>query len=1037
IVDHLPDFAAIADMAGRMIYLNEAGYYLCGLDKNTDIRSLTVMDFMSSKPSFPDRMDHVRAKILSNGQWTGTGKLKNFKTGKQIPVQVKHFTVRDPKTGQPLYLGALLRDLTKDLIQEQKILNGKKQYQTLVEDMPVLICRFLADGTLTFANRHYCEYFQKKEEELLGHNFFEFIPESERERVKKHYESLTQSNPIVTYEHQVISPDKNIRWQRWKDRAVFDDLGSLMEYQSIGEDITETKRLQDELKHSEEQYRLLSESSPDFIFLISDKLMVEYVNLSAASLLIKTQKEIIGKPLKEFFSSDQYQYQSNDLLKVLHTQQPLYSENIYSFPEKQIWLSAHLVPIKNASGKVTHVLGISHDITAIKEIEKKLSDQLSFHQTLLDSIPDPIFYKDINGKFTGCNKAFEHMLGKDKSQILGKSADEITTNQTVASLHSDLELMKKRGIQIHEDKIKDQDGIEHEVMFHKACFYDSEKQLQGIIGVVHDISQIKKITASLLQSEKQYRTLVETLNELIFTLDLNGCFTYASPVAVKNFGYEPSSLIGRPFLKYTHPEDHSQILDHFQRSLKSKQEPFEFRVFDIKGNAHTIRGSSTPLERDGSIIGLMGFATDVTEQTIMEAALMENEEKFRNIFYSSPAALAYFDQKGFLKDFNKGFLNLFEISDADKLKGFSLFHDLNLQSEIIHEIKRGKSCSTCLFFDPEKIISFGNLPVNISAIKYLEIQISPLHAEKMADISGYLVQMQDITVKRKEEQELAEYHQKLEDLISEKTQTLRETVNRLHATNLLLSESEQKKSRFLATITHELRTPLNGILGFMDLLEGQHFGHLTEKQKEYINETKSCALHQLSLVNNLLDIAKIDSGGMDLKLEQSDISEFIDDVLRMLSSQFQKKRIKTNFDRGKNLPPVFFDQQKIKQILLNLISNAIKFTPEEGMISIRTTRDNDGILVFVSDTGKGIPPEEITKIFSEYYQTEIIPNESTVGTGIGLALTKKLVELHGGTIRVESELNIGSRFIFHLPFHPKPEKTVTKPEPLGKEANHG
>ncbi|MBN2145506.1 MAG: PAS domain S-box protein, partial [Candidatus Aureabacteria bacterium] len=166
IVDHLPDFAAIADMTGRMIYLNEAGYVLCGLDKKTDIGSMTVMDFMSPKPCLSERMDLIRDKILTDGQWLGTGKLKNFKTGELIPVQVKHFTVKDPKTGKPLYLGALLRDITKDIFQEQKILSSKKQYQTLVEDMPVLICRFLSNGTLTFVNRHYCEYFQKKEKEL-------------------------------------------------------------------------------------------------------------------------------------------------------------------------------------------------------------------------------------------------------------------------------------------------------------------------------------------------------------------------------------------------------------------------------------------------------------------------------------------------------------------------------------------------------------------------------------------------------------------------------------------------------------------------------------------------------------------------------------------------------------------------------------------------------------------------------------------------------------------------------------------------------
>lgn len=142
---------------------------------------------------------------------------------------------------------------------------SEDRYRTLVEDMPALICRFLPDGVLTFVNEHYCRYFNKKREELEGYNFFQFIPEKERKRVWEHYTALTPENPVITYEHKVLAPDGTIRWQRWTDRAIFDELGSPVEYQSIGEDITETVKAEEQIKRRLEFEKTISRISSRFV----------------------------------------------------------------------------------------------------------------------------------------------------------------------------------------------------------------------------------------------------------------------------------------------------------------------------------------------------------------------------------------------------------------------------------------------------------------------------------------------------------------------------------------------------------------------------------------------------------------------------------------------------------------------------------------------------------------------------------------------------------------------------------------------------
>lgn len=163
-----------------------------------------------------------------------------------------------------------------DVLQE-----SEEPYHRLVEDMPVLICRFLPEGVLTFVNEHYCRYFNKKREELEGYNFFHFIPEKEREGVRKHYASLTQTNPVVTYEHEVMVPGSGIRWQRWTDRALFDDDGRAIAYQSIGEDITERVRAEKQLKRRLEFEKTIAQTSSRFV-TVSD--IDEAINTSFAEV---------------------------------------------------------------------------------------------------------------------------------------------------------------------------------------------------------------------------------------------------------------------------------------------------------------------------------------------------------------------------------------------------------------------------------------------------------------------------------------------------------------------------------------------------------------------------------------------------------------------------------------------------------------------------------------------------------------------------------------------------------------------------------
>ncbi len=229
-----------------------------------------------------------------------------------------------------------------------------------------------------------------------------------------------------------------------------------------------------------------------------------------------------------------------------------------------------------------------------------------------------------------------------------------------------------------------------------------------------------------------------------------------------------------------------------------------------------------------------------------------------------------------------------------------------------------------------------------------------------------------------------------------------------------LEVASQHKSEFLANMSHELRTPLNAIIGFSEVLSERMFGDLNEKQEEYLKDIYASGTHLLSLINDILDLSKIEAGRMELELTDFDLPTAIDNALTLVRERAGRRGITLGSTVDERLGEVRADERKIKQVVLNLLSNAIKFTPEGGQIEVRAVPTNGSVEVSVSDTGVGIAPEDQEAVFEEFRQVGASAARQE-GTGLGLALCRKFVELHGGRIRVTSEVGKGSTFMFTIP----------------------
>ncbi|MBP1601684.1 MAG: multi-sensor signal transduction histidine kinase [Acidobacteria bacterium] len=312
----------------------------------------------------------------------------------------------------------------------------------------------------------------------------------------------------------------------------------------------------------------------------------------------------------------------------------------------------------------------------------------------------------------------------------------------------------------------------------------------------------------------------------------------------------------------------------------------------------------------------------------------------------------------------------------------------------------------------------GALSVYASTGRYFDPEIVALLDEVASDISFALANMEQEEERRRAEAEVRRLNEDLEKRVAERTEELADVNRQLQGRNREVEHANRMKSQFLARMSHELRTPLNAIVGFSDLLAEESAAPLHEKQRRFVGHIRAGARHLLQLINDVLDVSKIEAGRIELRPVNFAALEATLEVLSIVRPLAVSKGIHIESIIEQDLL-VRADRVRFKQILYNLLSNAVKFTPEGGRVWIEASRTHDFARICVGDTGIGIPVEEQTAVFEEFYQAGGTTKAPGEGTGLGLSITKRLVELLGGRIWVESEPDRGSRFSFTLPSAPE------------------
>ena len=395
--------------------------------------------------------------------------------------------------------------------------------------------------------------------------------------------------------------------------------------------------------------------------------------------------------------------------------------------------------------------------------------------------------------------------------------------------------------------------------------------------------------------------------------------------------------------------------------------------------------------------------------------LRENEDRLRALFQDAPLACHEIDGHGVIRHVNPAASTLLAYP-ADKMIGKHVWDFVSPESRDVVQrnvLDRLKQVRPATPYECDFVCNDG-------ALVTVEVHESLIHSKDGA-VAGMRTALLDVTARKMVSMAVRKVEQYAQELRTKNEELL-----------LALGaarEASATKGRFLAAMSHEFRTPLNGIIGLAELMFDSVAGPVSPEQQEYLGDILASSRHLLHLVNDVLDMAKVESGKMEFRMEPLDLASLLNEVRDVLRILAERKRITISIDAG-DVDRVVADASRLKQVVYNYLSNAIKFTPEGGTIQMRASWEDHGFRIEVEDSGPGIEPADITRLFADFQQLD--SSKSGVGTGLGLALTKHIVEQQGGTVGVRSRVGAGSVFFVVLPIQDATASAALQP---GREAN--
>ena len=935
-------------------------------------------------PEDRDRVAAETARTMAAGEPFRMEYRYVRKDGSVFWVQDECVPVHDDSGQLTAWHGVLL-DVTERKLAEVSLRESEARFRAIWDATADAIALSDPEGIVLSANHAYGALYGYPPEAIIGQPFSIIFPEVDREAANAQYRELfLGQQPSLSYETTVQRADGT--QSEVEARAAFITIdGQRQAMVSSIRDVTDRARLEKELQASEEKFRSLVDRLPAVVYVLAndEQQTPVYFSPYIEALTGYTPEEALARTgdwLDKIHPDDRARVNAEGA-HLLASGKPLRIE--YRFCRKDgrfVWVVDEAAAIRDDTDVIVGIHGVLLDISDRVQAEEERARLAA----IVASAEDGILSCTLDGTITSWNSGAERLYGYRSEEAIGRSVTMLRPPELDDEIAGLMEAVRQgKSIQGHETVRLTSDGQRVNVSLAISPIRDASGRITGIASISRDVTALRKAEAAL---RLRNRALAATSNGIFITdptragnpiIDVNPAFETLT-------GYARSEIVSRGMgMLYGQGTD-PEAVRRLHEALDSGKDTTETLLGYRKDGTPFWNELHVAAVRDdaGRLTHYVGVQSDVSERVKAEAALRESEARFRGVWENTRDALAVSDAEGIVLAANPAYGELY---------GYPLEAIVGqLFSVIFPDAERtaAEALHHSLFADPSPPASFeATIQRMDGGAREVEARASfiEVDGERQAMISA----IRDVTDRKRLEHEL------------------RHALEGAQA-------ATRTKSLFLAMMSHELRTPLQAVLGYTDLLLLGPADSLTSEQQQDLGYVRGGATRMMTLIDQLLDLSRMEAGRLELAVKPVDLVQVIEHVRQDIAPQIAAKGLDLHIDLPLELPPVLGDPGRLRQILLNLASNAVKFT-DAGSVSIRVRSTEDRVDIDVTDTGIGITPEAIPLIFEEFRQVDGNLSRRYGGAGLGLAIAHKLAEQMGGAITVISQHGSSSTFTLRIP----------------------
>ncbi|WP_418604670.1 PAS domain S-box protein [Hwangdonia sp.] len=882
-------------------------------------------------------------------------------------------------------------DLKVQIKQEEKKLTS--QIETTLNNISDGFVALDTNWCYTYVNQKAGEFLGRNPSSLIGKHIWTEFPDGVGLPFYNLYYKAVETQQ-TQYLKEYYPP-----FDKWFENRIYPSPEGLTIYFT---DITERVKIEELLIESEKYLDNIISNIGDPLFVKDEQSRLLVVNDAFCKMFHLSRADIIGKTLAEDVTPEEQEI-------FLRIDKQVLSTGIENVNEESLTVRGNetrLISTKKTrfvdEKGTKFLIGVIRDVTEKRKAEKEILEIQHKLEAAIrignigywswDIINDNVYWSDL----------MYEIYDVDPNTPLKYDTVLSCVHPDDREFHNRLveQRIKNKDNSPFEYRVLCKDNTIKYVMVQMEVVENDQGEAIAFQGTVIDISERKKAEAKLIESEEYLDNIINNIGDPVFVKDYKSRFLIANDAFYKLFNRGKDEILGKIFANSVPPEER-------ERYLKVDNLVLSEGIEDVNEDSVNVEGGETRfistkktrfIDEKGNKY-LIGVIRDITERKKQEETLKESEAKFRAMVDASPIGIFFVNPDGNVTYGNAADIHMIGLTQEEAL-GLNWVNAIHPEDRERVTKKWVDAMEAGIPYKDQ-----GRYLHKDGKIVFWDVITAPVIIDN--EITGYIGMVVDITEKVKSEEEITKYKNHLEELVELRT-------NQLEKEKIKAQSADLMKSAFLATMSHELRTPMNSIIGFTGILLKEIAGPLNEEQKKQLEMVKNSGEHLLGLINDVLDISKIEAGKLKVSFYPFNYLSCLEKTIEFLLPQASKKGLDIKTEISSMDITLVSDERRIEQILLNLLSNAIKFS-KTGTVLVKVAVKDKTLVTQVIDQGIGISKNDIIKLFMPFIQLEGGLSRNHEGTGLGLAISKNLIEKLGGSIHVESELGKGSNFTFKLP----------------------